>query len=87
MGRTQRGQGEAAHRVDLAQAVEALLDEAQLYEEDPQGDWSRFMIVGSTRHGRVLQVIVSDEALPVMRIITAFDATPRWRRAYERRED
>lgn len=78
---------EKKHGVDLAQAVEALCDPDQLYDEDPQGDWGRFMIVGRTRHGKLLQVILSDEELPVMRLITAFEADAVWRQAYERRED
>lgn len=71
------------HNVNLEQAVEALVDPHHLYEEDPQQNWGRFMIVGKTRAGRILQVIVSDEELPVMRLVTAFDAEKQWRQRYE----
>ncbi len=73
------------HNVNLEQAVEALIDPHHLYEQDPQYHYSRFMIVGQTREGRILQVIVSDEEIPVMRLITAFDAEPKWRTKYEQR--
>ena len=71
------------HNVDLEQAVEAIMDPDHLYENDPQGHWGRFIVVGRTRTGRLLHVIISDEGLPIVRLITAYDAESRWRQEYE----
>lgn len=71
------------HSVNLEEAVEAIMDPVHLYEHDPQGNWGRFIVVGQTRTGRLLQVITSDEELPIIRLITAYDAESRWRREYE----
>lgn len=73
----------AEHGVELDEAIEAIADPNHSYHNDPQGNWGRFLIVGKTRTGRLLQVIISDEELPIIRIITAYDAEKRWRQDYE----
>ena len=73
------------HDVDLDQAIEAILDPAHLYENAPQGNWGRFIVVGRTGAGRLLQVIISDEEFPIIRLITAYGAKSQWRQEYEQR--
>ena len=73
------------HDVDFWEVVETLEDINGFEEEDPQKNEGRYMFVGSTREGRVLQVIYSEEEMPVIRIVTAFDADKYWSRVYEDR--
>ena len=73
----------AKHGVELDEAIEAIADPNHNYHDDPQGNWGRSLIVGRTRTGRLLQVIISDEDLPIIRIITAYDAEKHWRQEYE----
>ena len=72
------------HAVSFYEAIQACEDPYQVLTEDPQGHEERFMIVGRTEQGRILQVLISDEELPVMRLITAFDAEPRWIQEWEK---
>ena len=72
------------HDVGFSEVVSALEDPLALEELDPQGHWERHLLVGRAWSGRVLQVIYSDEDLPLVRIVTAFDANEHWRRSYER---
>ena len=75
----------AKHRIVFADVVSVLEDTNTLYEQDPQGNPERFMAVGETRSGRVLQVILSDEDVPLLRIITAFEASKEWRDEFKQR--
>jgi len=71
------------HGVTFAEVVEALSDPRAMETFDPQGHHDRYMVVGASRD-RVLQVIYSDDELPLVRLITAFDANSHWRNEYER---
>ena len=71
------------HNVEMLDLIEVDLDPRSLTEDDPQGHYDRFMIVGTTRAGRLLQVICTDQDLPLIRFITAFDVNAFWRRRYE----
>jgi uncharacterized DUF497 family protein len=71
------------HSVTFAEVVEALSDPLALETSDPQGHLDRCMVVGATAE-RVLQILYSDDELPLIRVITAFDANSRWRHEYER---
>lgn len=73
------------HGVEFWEVVEVLEDPNGFEEDDPQRNEGRFMFVGSTREERILQVIFSDEELPIIRIITAFDANKYWSGVYEDR--
>jgi hypothetical protein len=44
------------------------------------------MIVGTIRAGRLLQVNCTDQGLPLIRFITAFDANAFFRKRYERED-
>lgn len=70
------------HDVNLSQIVQACEDPMQLCVEDPQGNPGRYMIVGRTEMGRILQVVCSEEDAPVVRLITAFEANSYWRNEY-----
>jgi uncharacterized DUF497 family protein len=74
------------HDVRFAEVVDAFEDPFALEELDPQGKWGRFLLVGQTPAGRVLQVMYSEEELPVVRLITAYEANEYWRGRYERRQ-
>lgn len=66
------------HGVTFAEVVDVMESEVSMYFEDPQGKPGRDMCVGPTKEGRMLQVIISDEDLPLYRIITAFPASKEW---------
>lgn len=74
---------QARHGVTFAMVVEALCDPLALEELDPRGHPGRYMVVGSCGE-QVLQVIYSDEELPLIRLVTAFEANSHWRNEYER---
>ena len=76
---------ERTHGLDLLGVLEAFVDPRALQHEDPQDNWERYMTVGATRSGVILQVIYSDEELPLIRLVTAYRANDHWRREYERR--
>ena len=76
----------AAHGVSFHEAVSCFDDGLVLEVDDPQGHADRFMMVAQTAAGRVLQVVVSEEALPLYRIITAFDAGGAWLAEYRNDE-
>lgn len=42
------------------------------------------MLIGQTEQGKVLQVLCSEEQMPVIRLVTAFVADEYWRQNYER---
>lgn len=74
------------HDVNFSQAVQACEALDVMCEDDPQGNPGRFMMLGQTEEGRLLQVVCSDESMPIVRLITAFDANSFWRGEYERRD-
>ena len=74
------------HQVSLSETVQACEDPDSLLVDDPQDNFGRFMMVGATETRRVLQVICSDEEMPVVRLITAFDANETWTLSYQERE-
>ena len=77
-----------AHRVLFWEVVSTFDDPDSLEEPDPQGHWDRYLSVGRTSAGRLLQVLyedaVSEEGSPLYRIITAFDAGKEWIDEYQR---
>lgn len=72
----------ASHGVWFHEVVSCFDDPSVLEVDDPQGHRDRFMLVARTAAGRVLQLVVSEEALPVYRVITAFDAASAWLAGY-----
>lgn len=66
------------HNVAFHEVVSCFDDERVLEVDDPQGHPDRFMLVAETAARRVLQVVVSEQDLPIYRIITAFDAAKAW---------
>lgn len=70
--------------IEFGAVVDVFEGEETLYEHDPQGNPGRLMAVGATRQGRILQVIFSDEDAPLVRIITAFEASKEWRDEFEK---
>ena len=72
------------HGVTFAEVVAALDDEHGIEFDDPQGHADRYLHVGASTEGRVLAVIHSDSDLPLLRIITAFDANSWLTDEYER---
>lgn len=72
------------HGVSFGEVVDVFEHPRTLYEADPQGQLERQMAVGETRDGRILQVIFTYEDAPLVRIVTAFDASEDWRDEYTR---
>ena len=62
------------HKFQLHEGATAFYDPKGYEIPDPRGHEDRWMWVGSTRDGRVLSIIFSDEELPIYRLITAFKA-------------
>jgi uncharacterized DUF497 family protein len=70
------------HAVCFDEVVAVFEDEHELYLPDPQEHLGREMVVGKTRQGRILQSIFTYEDAPLIRIVTAFDASDGWRDKY-----
>ncbi|TNF31512.1 MAG: BrnT family toxin [Deltaproteobacteria bacterium] len=66
------------HDVSFHEVVSCFDDERVIEVDDPQGHPDRFMMVAQSAGRRVLQVVVSEQDLPLYRIITAFDAAQAW---------
>ena len=73
------------HQVWFYETVSAFDDPDGYEVPDPAGHEDRWMWVGSTAGGRILALVYSEEALPLYRLITAFDAAGRWLDAYRGR--
>jgi uncharacterized DUF497 family protein len=82
----QRKYREVVRRHDVRfHEVVAAFDDLRGYEvPDPAGHDDRFVLIAGTRDGRVLFIVVSEDDLPLYRIITAFDAEGRWLDEYEK---
>ena len=74
------------HALDIREVVTAYEDEMALIECDPQGHEDRWLVVGQSHTNRILCVVYSDIELPIVRLITAFDASEKWRRLYEQQQ-
>lgn len=74
------------HNVVFGEVVDVLEGTDTLYEADPQGNIERLMAIGATRDDRILQIIISDEDVPLVRIITAFEASKEWKNEFQRRQ-
>lgn len=66
------------HDVAFHEVVSCFDDERVIEVDDPQGHAERFMLVAQTAGQRVRQVVISEQDLPLYRIITAFDAAKAW---------
>jgi uncharacterized DUF497 family protein len=71
------------HGLSFSEVVQAAEDPHHIWDVDPQGHPTRFMIVGRTEAGKVLHVICAEEQMPVIRLVTAFVADEAWRTRYE----
>ena len=82
----ERKYGEVVRRHDVRfHEVVSAFDDLHGYEApDPAGHDDRFVLVAATQDGRVLFIVVSEEDLPLYRIVTAFDAEGRWFDEYEK---
>jgi len=70
-----------AHGVTPEEAEQVLLnDPIPLQEQEVEGE-IRTVYYGQTNEGRVLGVVVTDRASKV-RVITAYDLSPKQRRTY-----
>ena len=65
------------HGVDVREVVTAYEDEMALIELAPQGHEDRWLVVGQSHTNRVLCIIYSDLNMPIVRLITAFEADSR----------
>ncbi|MCY3683292.1 MAG: BrnT family toxin [Gemmatimonadetes bacterium] len=73
------------HEVQFYEAVAAFDDPNGFEVSDLSGYEDRSRWIGATAAGRVLVVVYSDEDVPLLRLITAFDATGGLRDEYYRR--
>ena len=73
------------HEVQFYEAVAAFDDPNGFEVSDLSGYEDRSRWIGATAAGRVLVVVYSDEDVPLLRLITAFDAIGSLRDEYYRR--
>ena len=73
------------HQVQFYEAVSAFDDPNGFEVSDLSGYEDRSRWIGATTAGRVLVVVYSDEDVPLLRLITAFDAIGSLRDEYYRR--
>ncbi len=73
------------HQVQFYEAVSAFDDPNGFEVSDLSGYEDRSRWIGATASGRVLVVVYSDEDVPLLRLITAFDAIGSLRDEYYRR--
>ena len=73
------------HQVQFYEAVSAFDDPNGFEVSDLSGYEDRSRWIGTAASGRVLVVIYSDEDVPLLRLVTAFDATGSLRDEYYRR--
>ena len=73
------------HQVQFYEAVSAFDDPNGFEISDLSGYEDRSRWIGATTAGRVLVVVYSDEDVPLLRLITAFDAIGSLRDEYYRR--
>ena len=73
------------HEVQFYEAVAAFDDPNGFEASDLSGYEDRSRWIGATAAGRVLVVVYSDEDVPLLRLITAFDAIGSLRDEYYRR--
>jgi len=76
---------QAEHQVQFYEVVSAFDDLHGFEVADPAGHEDRWMWIGSTAAGRILAVVYSEEAWPLYRLITAFDATGKRLNEYRER--
>lgn len=73
------------HNVRFYEVVSAF-DDPRGYETlDLSGYEDRWIFVGQTHSGRILNVVYSEEDSPLYRIITSYDAEGRWLDEYYQR--
>jgi hypothetical protein len=70
----------ARHRVTVDEAEEALADPAALWRRRDE----RFEVLGATRAGRVLLVVVEPIGRRLAVVVTAFDAPAASKRRYRK---
>ena len=74
-----------AHGVSFAEAVTALEDDFALTREDPATvDESRFVTLGLTNQATLVVVVYTHRDPDTIRIISAWKANTRQRKAYEK---
>lgn len=75
------------HSVSFHEVVDALEDPNGFeYSDDASLLSERWLWIGQTQNGRILLIVYSEEDLPLLRIITAFDAEHRWADEYKQRQ-
>lgn len=72
------------HRVHFYEVVSAFDDPKGYEVPDPAAHADRWVWVGRAVTNRVLVVVYSEEALPVYRLNTAFEAEGSWLDEYTR---
>jgi len=74
-----------AHGVSFADAVTVLEDDCALTREDPAAvDEPRFVTLGMSNLGNLLVVVYTYREPETIRLISAWKANARQRRAYEK---
>ena len=69
--------------VAIDEAEEALLDRHRIFDQAQHTGEPRWVVIGATEGGRVLFVVFTRRG-PLIRVVTARDATSRERRRYRR---
>lgn len=73
------------HGVSFAEAVTVLEDDFALSREDPDAvDEPRFVTLGLSSMANLLVVVYAHRAPDIIRVISAWQATKRQRRQYEK---
>lgn len=73
------------HNVRFFEIVAALEDTTGFDKPDPQDHPDRWIWIGQTYERRILIVVYSDLELPIIRIITAYEAEGSLLDAYQNR--
>ncbi len=74
------------HRIRFSEVVSAFEDLHGFETLDPGEYDNRWIWVGMTDQQRMLNIIYSDEEIPVLRLITAFEAERRFINEYNDRK-
>lgn len=70
------------HKVRFYEVVSAFDDPDGFEVPDPTGHGDRWFWVGRTHLDRLLAIVYSEQDLPLLRIITAYNAVGRWNNEY-----
>ncbi len=72
------------HGVSFAEAVTVLEDDFALSREDPDVEEGRFVTLGLSNVGNLLVIVYAYREPDIIRVISAWKASKRQRRRYEK---